>query len=246
MKKAGIKLFVIVFLLAALIPATLAHASDLSIGAATWYSWWKLDNVKGGKDGDDSALLYGPLLSFSFSERWSVSGVFLYGHYEIEYTHQSSEKIDRFDSDLVLNYRVTSLIKLFAGIKIMGYEWELSTTSEEMDGISYNLGPAFGIGFTIPITGNFYLLANASGIYARGKNTSSSDTDGDTETLSTAYGGNGTITLAWYIASASTSINLGGRYQYFYMMNDNSENNEYEAHNHIYGVTLSAIYSFEL
>ncbi len=126
-------LIISAILVTGIIPVTLAHASDLSIGAATWYSWWKIDAVKGGESGDDSSLLYGLLFSFGISERCSVSGVFLYGHYEIEYPHQSGEKIDRFDSDLVLNYRLASLIKLFAGIKLMGYEWELSTTSEEQE-----------------------------------------------------------------------------------------------------------------
>ncbi len=246
MKKTGIKLLVILFLLTAVMPATIAHAYDLSVGGATWYSWWEIDTVKGGEDGDDSALLYGPLFSFSFSDKWSVSGVFLYGHYEFQFPSDSKEDVYRFDSDLVLNYRVASLVKVFAGAKIMGYKWKLSTLSGTDDGLSYNVGPAIGVGFTIPLTTSLYALANVSGLYARGKNTVNSDTGNDKESLSSAYGGNGTLTLAWYIASASTSINLGGRYQYFYLMHDNSESFEYEAHNHIYGVTLSAVYTFDL
>ncbi len=56
------------------------------------------------------------------------------------------------------------------------------------------------------------------------------------------YGFNSTVSLAYYIENASTTISFGGRYQYF-RDDYESENNE-DADLRFYGITLSVVYSF--
>jgi hypothetical protein len=55
-------------------------------------------------------------------------------------------------------------------------------------------------------------------------------------------GVNTSLSLAYYIEPASTTINLGGRYQY--IRTKYEENTDCMDENHFYGITLSATYSF--
>ena len=56
-----------------------------------------------------------------------------------------------------------------------------------------------------------------------------------------------TLSLAYYIESASTTITLGGRYQWFNIDYEKDDPDEFpESNITFYGLTFSAVYSFEL
>jgi hypothetical protein len=231
--------FTLSFLICTLmIFSSTTYALDISIGASTWYAWWDFEDV-GRPSSDepdmDPTLLYGPVLAINFSQNWSLTTVFLYGEYEMKQGDGTSQDIKRYDSDTALNYSFNRYIKAFGGFKYMGYDWD------EGDHISY--GPALGLAFTLPLIENFYLLLNVSGVYLWG--THSEDQDGtkiDEDYVET--GVNSNISVAYYIAPASTSINLGFRYQYFKTEYDKDETNDNK--HTFYGVTLTAVYSFSL
>ncbi len=230
--------FTLLFLIGTLmIFSSNTHALDISIGASTWYSWWDFEE-SGAPSSDEpdmgSTLLYGPVLALNFSTNWSLTTVFLYGEYDMD-SGDGSETIKRYDSDTALNYSFNRYIKAFAGFKYMGYDWDGG------DHISY--GPALGLALTLPLIENFYLLLNVSGAYLWG--THSEDQDGTK--IDEDYvepGVNSNISIAYYIAPASTSINLGFRYQYFRTKYD-ADYADDNMHT-FYGVTLTVVYSFSI
>ena len=146
-------------------------------------------------------------------------------------------EITRLDSDSALNYSINRYVKVFAGLKVVRFNW--STGSHN------GLGPAAGFGLTIPVGGSFYILGNLSGAYIFGTH---EGTDGGTGLLSNDYidmGLNSNLTLAYYAQAISTTISLGFRYQYFY--SDYEDNVlQSDQHHHIYGVILMAVYSFQI
>jgi hypothetical protein len=215
-----------------------AHALDISIGASAWYSWWDFESI-GDPSSEEpdmgSTLLYGPVLAISFSPTWSLTAVFLYGEYEMDPAGDAKQDIKRYDSDTALNYSLNRYIKAFVGFKYMGYDWDNG------DHISY--GPALGLAFTLPLIDNFYLLLNVSGVYLWGTHTENGD-NGKEENDYIETGVNSNISIAYYIAPASTSINLGFRYQFFKTEYDDEQ--WHDNKHTFYGVTLSVVYSFSL
>jgi hypothetical protein len=232
--------FTLSFLIGTLVIfSSTTHALDISIGASAWYSWWKFEDVgyPSSEEPDiDPTLLYGPVLAINFSPTWSLTAVFLYGEYEMDTSGDDPQDIKRYDSDTALNYSLNRYIKAFGGFKYMGYDWDNG------DHISY--GPALGLALTLPLIDNFYLLLNVSGVYLWGTHTEENETYGKTEEDYVETGVNSNISVAYYIAPASTSINLGFRYQYFKTEYDNDEMHDNK--HTFYGVTLTAVYSFSL
>ena len=106
----------------------------------------------------DPALLYGPVLALGFGGRWSLSTIFLYGRFNMDNEDSKSEKIDRYDSDTALNCSINRYVKFFGGAKFMGYDMQGSSFSHMA------LGPALGVGVTLPLSDTF-LLWNARGLY---------------------------------------------------------------------------------
>ena len=192
-----------------IIPCKTVYATDITIGATTWYSWWS-----GGtpEDGDaDPTFLYGPAMSIKFNDDFNLTFVYLYGKYDVtgEADHGGGPepfkvKFKRSDADLALNYRLNDYFKVFGGIKYIDsslpgmFDW-------------YGYGPGFGLSATLPVAENIFLLATLSGYHLWGKE----DHPGDGKSNNKSYGANTTLALAYYIAPASTTISLGGRYQYF-------------------------------
>lgn len=216
--------------------SAVAHAADLSVGASTWYSWWRFEEGD-RKQTFDPALLYGPVLALGFGGHWSLSSVFLYGRFNMDNEDGKSEKIDRFDSDTALNYSINRYIKFFGGAKFMGYAMQGSSFSHMA------LGPALGIGVTLPVSDSLFILWNASGAFLFGKHRDSGS-DGQRSGY-TEPGLNTNLSLAWYIESMSTTITLGFRYQIFRTLY-NEEENWTDMTHQFYGVTLSAVYAFAL
>jgi hypothetical protein len=102
------------------------------------------------------------------------------------------------------------------------------------------LGPGFGLNASLPITDNIFLLATLSGFYLWGNEEFDDSITKEKEKFN-EYGANGTLSLAYYINSASTVISLGGRYQYY--KTDYSEYS-FNYKTASYGLTLTATYTF--
>jgi len=216
------------------------HAVDISIGATTWYSWWDFDS---GSDYDadiDPTFLYGPALSVKFNDDFNLTFVYLYGKYDMKTTYEDSgvsvtEKgtVKRKDSDTALNYRLNDYFKVFAGLKYMSFLQDFNHRG---------FGPGVGLSATYPVAENLFLLATFSGFYLWGEEGSNGDYK--------EYGFNSTLSLAYYIASASTTVSLGGRFQYVKTDYDEdyaeSGNKNSNTKSKIYGVTLTATYSFNI
>lgn len=249
MRKISVK-FALIILLFISLPVSYSSATDLSLGASTWYSWW---DFKESDMGMDPAFLYGPLLSVNFNNPFSISCILLYGEFKSKNEPSPDggsggpEAITRFDTDTTLNYNFNRYLKIFTGVKYMGFSWK----EEQSDGTHYSVGPGLGVGATIPLFKSIYLLLNASYTYALGKHEQSyydgeSNTEGtDSVDLNeTCYNTNATI--AYYIQSASTSLNLGFRYQYVISDYKEEKNHMEDDSFSFYGVTFSAVYSFQI
>ncbi len=228
---------IIILLFAALFifPAAL-QAADISVGASSWFAWWHI-HQDGPDPHIDPSLLYGPVLSIGLPPDWSITAVFLYGHLDMENSgssgNSSTTRITRYDSDLALNYSINRYIKLFGGAKIMGYTWD--------EGHHYGMGPAAGVGLTLPLAESLFLLWNASGMYAFAKERGNQQ-GYSYRSNAQEPGINTTLSLAYYFESASTTVTLGGRYQWFDVDYESEKIGNSESQ--FYGVTLSVVYSF--
>jgi hypothetical protein len=221
---------------------TKVSAEGVSLGVSTWYCWWKFNDNDGMKL--DPALLYGPVVSFRLAESWSLAGVFLYGKFENKENGNGggSTDINRFDSDLSLNYNINRYLKIFGGVKLMGFYWDETNGT----GTHMSAGPGLGIGTTLPLTEYLYFLFNisATGSYGKHKQPAHDPGQSDSTVKLTETGANSNISLAYYIAPASTSINLGFRYQYLFIDYKNEKEGYKDEGMSFYGITLSAVYSF--
>lgn len=298
-------IFLSIFSLCILQPAT-AHALDMSAGAAAWYAWWAPGWAESNAQGKpefkvDPAILVGPVLSFVFADGWSLSAVFMIGKYKgtaenpadpanpSSGTFSFERDIMKYDLDTTLNYSITKIFKIFAGIKYQSYNYKDEanlhivypslppvTMDMKLEGKSdyKSYGPGLGIGITYPVIQSLYVLLNVSGIALQGEDdqtlempiastgTTIETADFETKQKFTTYGFNGSIALAYYIAGANTTVSLGFRYQYLKYKVDEGDievsggdpaNSEKEplfnydgTKDKFYGITLSAIYSFDI
>lgn len=206
----------------------------------------------------NSAPLYGPVLSFDVS-KWSLNFIFLFGtHYRVkgEYANigvtssafgltRGKGELLKYDFDTTLSYAFTKVFKLFLGFKVNGYDNEstgdyvgIESVEEYPDGVNKMLGygPGLGIGVTVPIVNNLYLLWNGSALYTRtdlkgrksayGVGTYTMSFNGISSTSPFMWqshkynaalngvGANTGLSLAFLVPSASLTFSLGGRYQF--------------------------------
>ena len=125
-------------------------------------------------------------------------------------------------------------------------------TTIERTGKHATGAPALGLTVTFPIADNLFLLGSFSGFYAfdAGEDVKIK-ISGVEETKRTKYkdwGTNSTLSMAYYIPSVSTVISLGGRFQYIETkcVDDNFPKEISKTKYSIYGMTLTATYSFGL
>ena len=243
------------------------YAFDITVGATTWYAQseqyytqnkaaWFMNNtlVK-----SDPAFLYGPTLSLRFSNDFNLTFVYLLGNFETvknDGSFKYKSKYRRSDSDLALNYRLSDYFKVFVGMKYLSYDITPGNTDEATFLIRSrdahtSLGSGAGLSATVPLIGDFFVLGTISGLYLWGADkVKIGDVNGNNPRSVNLdyneYGINSTLSLAYYIAPASTVISLGGRFQYLIA---NYKNNAIYLDSikfTIYGVTLTATYTFNL
>lgn len=226
------------FILLFFIAQTTLNAADLSVGATAWYTAWDYEDDADSGVTYDPAILYGPVLSLAMTSDLSLSFVFLYGQFQMDFENDDqSIDLTRYDSDLTLNYRISSYFKLFAGAKYMGFTWE-------PNGKHQAIGPGAGVSAIFPAGGNFFILGYISGMYLQGNEEEKSR---DYKETTTEYGGNASISLAYYIPDASTTISLGGRYQQLKITYaDDNGGDTPDNMSKFYGVTLTAVYTFNI
>ena len=208
------------------------YAVDITVGATTWYAWWDIDAGQESLDVDPT-FLYGPALSVKFNNDFNLTFIYLYGKYDVTFD-KGKDTVKRTDSDIALNYRLNDYFKLFAGMKYMGFEQDYKQNA---------IGPGLGLSATVPVMENFFLLGTLSGFHLWGKG-KHGENNGTISSNYKEYGFNSTLSLAYYIAPASTTVSLGGRYQYFKTNDDSSNGNNFTSK--IYGATLTATYTFSI
>jgi hypothetical protein len=188
---------------------TKAHAVDISLGGNLWYNWWQpswygakgkstsltLYSTPVAQYGEadsadyrvDPSLLYGPVLSIRFLDRWSVSSVFVCGKFSsiskgitrgfsiysgainpaVSFQTYNRD-IFKWESDTTISYSPLRFFKIFAGFKTQGYRYEgelkvapfkLKDSSEMV-----SFGSGLGVSFTAHLVKGLYLVLGASGI----------------------------------------------------------------------------------
>jgi hypothetical protein len=225
----------------------------------------------------DPSVLIGPAVSVSFGGRWNVSAVFLYGawyHISASVILQKTgenpvlREIDmytrKWDLDSLVSYSLFGYLKVFVGVKWQGYRYcfrmmDSENTNPDRGNLRNNgVGPGLGIALTLPLGGDFFLLWNVSALYLYtmldfGQPMNHREVYG-------ALGGNTTLSVAWHVTSANTTVTLGFRYQYlsYRLLAGESDNISTNANgnanmvrdiltvDHFYGIMLSAVYSFSL
>jgi len=213
-----------------------ASASDITIGATTWYTAWDYEDDDENDIEYDPAFLYGPVLSLAITPELSMSFVFLYGEFTMKVENDPAMDLNRYDSDLTLNYRISNYFKLFAGAKYMGFTWDPGTHRA--------IGPGVGVSAVFPVGNDFFLLGYISGMYLKGNE---DENERDYSEKTNEYGGNASLSLAYYIPDASTTISLGGRYQQLKIdYIDPDTTNVSDSMSRFYGVTLTAVYTFNI
>jgi hypothetical protein len=238
-----------------------AYAVDITAGITSWYAWGEqynsqeddLDNYSSTIESDPS-LLYGPALSVKFNDDFNLTFVFLYGTFD-----SGNSSFKRIDSDLAINYKLHDYFKIFAGLKYLSYGvmpvksnlWgDLSFKVKDVDPHT-SYGTGLGVSATIPIIGNLFGLATVSGLYLFGKQGVgiTDPYDDNPENLKIGYneyGINTNLSAAYYIAEWSTVISLGGRFQYIIADYKDNAINLSTVRFMIYGVTLTATYTFNI
>ncbi len=234
MSKRAISIPVAVILSLLLFGGNRVSAADITVGASTWYTSWDIElEDSTGTITTDRGCMYGPVFSVSFLERWSVAGLFLYGKFknpEWDGSPAGIPALDRYDFDMTINYSLNSIFKLFVGGKYVKFDFD------KADYVMY--GPGGGLSATFNIWDSLYLIANLSYVYLWGE-TKLDSTPADLKTR----GINSSMALAYYIVPASTTLQIGGRYQRLYEDREVQDSLKYHE---MLGVTASAMYSFSL
>ncbi len=235
-------LFASVLLCMVVLLSSNGSAMDLSAGATTWYVWNKTTSPAFTQD-TASTLYWGPVMSARLSDDFSLSFVFLYGQFDNRRQEDETAVVffdqTRMDSDLTLNYSLNTYFKIYLGGKYMRNKFTMPEYDYTLTHDSY--GPGAGISVVLPLGYNFYILGNAGGLYLLGTEKASRTSDKDYY----EYGFNTSLSLSYYIEAASTTISLGGRYQYIKTAYKGSDPDPDEK-NYFYGVTLSLIYNFNI
>ncbi len=249
-----------------------------------------------------SNVMAGPIISIGFLERWSIQSVFTMGrlYFRSKGTSRDTQMtagpwnfspsykkynrdVLKWDSDTSIGCALHRMVKIFAGFKHQGYSYK-----EEMTDLLFLTNPAaftrsltddvrsygggLGLGLTVPVAANFYIMMSVSGVVLWSAETIAisqkktyilSSTDGfiflfmfPRKGHYLSYGGSASLSFAYKIEEINTTLSLGGRYQLLYNRQNYSKNNPLYndaasniidgQYDHFFGITLSAIYTFHI
>jgi hypothetical protein len=191
----------------------------------------------------------------------------------------------KWDSDTSIGCAVHRMVKIFAGFKHQGYRYDETMKNTLFIPSDTNFfyraltddvrsyGGGLGVGLTIPVVADFYIMASVSGVALWSYETISvrqrdtliySISAGNVGILFLipqkghyfSYGGGASLSLAYNIEKINTTLSLGGRYQILFnrqgynkynpLFNDVSINIIDGQYDHFFGITLSAIYTFHI
>ncbi|MBP7583524.1 MAG: hypothetical protein KBA61_05800 [Spirochaetes bacterium] len=248
------------------IPAP-SGAMSLGVGATTWYAWWQPAWAEGESTGVgpgsfdweiDPAFMGGPLLILGFPGGFSLSSVMYIGKYESSAALSAlgeswHREILKYDIDTTLSYRVTQMISVFAGAKVLGFRFDetMETGFGNMNSESSfdGYGPGIGASITMPVSNSFFISAGLSFLYTLNSYKANDPFGLSLSTDVTGYGCNTTLSLLYNLADYNTVISTGFRYQFITFSQEESVPGffDYDGRkDHFYGVTVSVIYTFNL
>lgn len=269
-------LITMVLALAVLSPFSL-YASTVNAGLSLWYAWLepgfkndfmgKNDNQNSNNNFDmttPGAPIFGGLLSVQMTDELSLGAVVSYGkgweceadylYYNGSYqlhVNKTLEKLQRFESDLTMNYAINDMVKLFFGWKYFIQKGEgtysyyvvlspATTGGGEFENTYTQTGPGLGLTLTFNVADNIYVMGSVSGIYLINK--TESERTGSSNLTTTendkSFGPNCTLNLVYVIPDSDATISLGGRYQHLMKTDDVGTSNRF------YGTMITAIYGF--
>jgi hypothetical protein len=217
--------------------------------SASFLERWKLT----------TSFLYG---RFDFSARGMVP-VFFYWNGALNNVFNTlesySRSITRLDSDSALAYSLGDYFSVVLGFKVQYYSYDDSITTTFSGSPNYmnysyevtTFGPALGFALTVPLAESLYLVWNLNGVIMAGRDKVAWPMPNfiNPHGRFVTYGGTSQISLGYDIAPASTTLFLGFRYQALYYSQkkgDVAVLNFDGKVDHIYGITFSAVYTFNL
>ncbi|MBN2078123.1 MAG: hypothetical protein JW838_04100 [Spirochaetes bacterium] len=213
-----------------------------------------------------------------FEDVWS-SMLFSLTSLNFGVSHQTyTRRSVKMESDTTVSCSLHRYVKLFTGFKYQGYAYDEEFKEVRTTDASYRelrdevkqYGAGIGLGGTLPLGANFFLLASTSGIALWGFETTTFSTQycisfpwPPAYTLTLAWKGKGrffsygcstSLSVAYYIARIGTTVSIGGRYQVLFyrqkyhdiFRNDVAMNIVNGKYDHFYGVTFSMTYSFRI
>lgn len=276
-----------------LIMAVPSRAATMSLGGQAWYAWWipawgnqdytADPSITVAQSTDlerpDPEFMAGPMVSLGFLDRWSFSISGVYGDYSTRGVRRPAvsalifEELDirKYDVDSTLCFIVNQYLKLFAGFKLQGYDYDKilrqvregnppSYQWEQYKNTSYmSYGPGLGIGLSYPLGRGLYAVLNINALLLFATEETVLDKYVFNPAISVehyAYGGtarlygaNGMLSLAYFIPESRLAVTAGFRYQRLRYLQDRSDVGEYNFDGkteQFYGMVMSVIYSFNL
>lgn len=233
---------IIVSICILLLPGSFAYAGDLTIGATAWYTGWQWEDTEDdSKNYDiDHEFMSGPFVSYRVTDTISLSSLFLYGEFTIPYG--DGIPTSRYDSDTAITLRFATYFRAFAGVKLIGYNYEIDSVVETRQ---HGIGPGFGIGLSVPLVNNFHVMSNISGMYLWGTRKETQGSNPEEKLSLNSKGYNGTAMLGWFLPEAHLMFTIGYRHQW-YMDEPEDKSDATAIENTFSGVTLAASYTFRV
>lgn len=263
------------------------RAATFSIGPVVRYDWWApyFENYIRGHDQDfrnsarstfsmrNSTLFFGPAVSYAFSDRWSLSGSFLFsvqrgyrasGQYlwaapgYAGYANPRVRFADRYDIEVLAGFSPNKIVTIQFGAQSQVYNYSGSVNMLVSYGpaliplqpsssmISWSLGLNAGCLVKIPLAEGLTLDALLGALCLSGENLTGGPVKKKDPFVS--YGGEGGLTLTYLFQKINAALSIGGKYRVLrYSLlpgADAHEGNFSTPHDQSYGITASAIFNF--
>lgn len=263
------------------------RAATFSIGPVVQYIWWApyFENYIRGHDQDfcnsalstfslrDSTLFFGPVLSWAFSDRWSLSGTFLFsvqrgyrasGQYLwaspgfAGYANPRISNADRYDVDVTAGCAVNKIVTLQFGAQSQVYNYSGGVNMAVYSGgallplipssrmLSWSFGISVGGLVRVPLAEGLTLDASLRALCLPGENRVNTLVRKKDPFIS--YGGEAGLALAYFFKTINASISVGGKYRVLrYTLLSGSDSDEGKfgtSYDQSYGVTASALFVF--